>query len=158
MAAFLRALQDSAFSAWVVGSDSILAYPMILTMHTVGLAIVVGAAVAIDFRMLGIGSNIPLAEMKRVFPVLWAGFCINLVSGVMLLVAEAADKATDTVFLVKLSLIALGVIVTMRLRRLVFSGATPAMTVPPRARRLAASSLAFWTGAIVAGRLMAYLK
>jgi hypothetical protein len=156
--AFLHALQDSAFSAWVVGSDSIWAYPMILTLHTIGLAIVVGAAVVIDFRLLGIGPSIPLEEMKRVFPILWVGFFINLVSGLTLLVSEAADKATDTVFLIKLSLIALGVIVTMRIRRLVFSGAAPPTLVPRRARGLAMSSLAFWGGAIIAGRLMAYLK
>jgi hypothetical protein len=158
MSAFLHALQDSAFSAWVVGSDSIWAYPMILTMHTVGLGIVVGAAVVIDFRLLGIGPNIPLEEMKRVFPFFWAGFLINLASGLMLLVSEAVDKATQPVFLVKLSLVAVGVIVTARIRRLVFSGAAPATLVPPRARRLAVSSLLFWGGAIIAGRLMAYLK
>jgi hypothetical protein len=157
MAAFLQALQDSAFSAWVVGSDSIWAYPMILTLHTVGLAIVVGAAVVIDFRLLGIGAAIPLDELKRVFPILWTGFFINLASGLMLLVAEATDKATQPVFLIKLSLIAIGLIVTVRLRRLVFGGGAPAAAVPPRARGLAISSLAFWAGAIVAGRLMAYL-
>ena len=54
MAAWLHTLQNSAFSAWVVGSDSIWAYPMILTMHTVGLGIVVGAAVIVDLRLLGV--------------------------------------------------------------------------------------------------------
>jgi hypothetical protein len=158
MSPFLHALQDSAFSAWVVGSDSIWVYPMILTMHTVGLGIVVGAAIVIDFRLLGIASNVPLDEIKRVFPIFWAGFLINLASGLMLLVSEAVDKATQPVFLLKLSLIALGVIVTLRIRRLVFSAAVPATLVPPRARALAMSSLAFWGAAIIAGRLMAYLK
>jgi hypothetical protein len=158
MAAFLHALQNSAFSAWVVGSDSIWAYPMILTMHTVGLGIVVGAAIVIDFRLLGIGPGIPLDQMEHVFPIFWVGFTINLVSGVMLFVSEAADKAAQPVFLLKLSLIALGVIVTARIRRLVFRGGAPATLVPPRARTLAMGSLVFWGGAIVAGRLMAYLK
>src|SRR4051794_37440998 len=100
MAAFFHALQDSAFSAWVVGSDSIWAYPMILTMHTVGLGIVVGAAVVIDLRLLGVGPGIPLEEVGRVFPLFWTGFLINLISGVMLFVSEAADKATQPVFMV----------------------------------------------------------
>jgi hypothetical protein len=158
MHAWLDALQNSAFSAWVVGSDSIWAYPMILTMHTVGLGIVVGAAVVLDFRLLGIGPGIPLDEMKRVFPIFWVGFTINLVSGVMLFVSEAADKAAQPVFLLKLTLIVFGVIVTARIRRLVFGRGDPATLVPPAARRLAMSSLVFWAGAIVAGRLMAYLK
>ena len=44
----LRALQDSAFSMWVVGSDTIWSFPTVLTLHTVGLAILVGAATIID--------------------------------------------------------------------------------------------------------------
>ncbi len=158
MAPLLHALQDSAFSAWVVGSDSIWAYPMILTMHTIGLGIVVGAAVVIDFRLLGVGPGIPLEEVRRVFPIFWLGFSINLVSGLMLFVSEAADKATQPVFLVKLLLVILGVIVTARIRRLVFGDGSPGALVPPAARTLAMLSMALWAGAIVTGRLMAYLK
>jgi len=158
MPALLHALQDSAFSAWVVGSDSIWAYPMILTMHTVGLGIVVGAAVVIDFRLLGVGPGIPLEEVRHVFPIFWLGFTINLVSGLMLFVSEAADKATQPVFLVKLLLVILGVIVTARIRRLVFGDGSPGALVPSAARPLAVMSIGLWAGAIVAGRLMAYLK
>ena len=158
MAPLLHALQDSAFSAWVVGSDSIWAYPMILTMHTIGLGIVVGAAVVIDFRLLGVGPGIPLEEVRRVFPIFWLGFSINLVSGLMLFVSEAADKATQPVFLVKLLLVILGATVTARIRRLVFGGGSPGALVPSAARPLAMMSIALWAGAIVTGRLMAYLK
>lgn len=157
MGLFLHALQNSAFSAWVVGSESLWAYPMILTMHTVGLGIVVGAAVIVDLRLLGVGPAIPLEELKRVFPIFWVGFFINLVSGVMLFVSEAEDKATQPVFLLKLILIAIGVVVTTRIRRVLFgAGATPILASV--ARNLAVGSLVAWGGAIVAGRLMAYLK
>ena len=154
MHAWLEALQNSAFSAWVVGSDSIWAYPMILTMHTVGLGIVVGSAAVLDLRLLGIGPGIPLAEMRRVLPLFWVGFFINLVSGLMLFASEAADKAAQPVFILKLALVAVGVVVTSRLRNVAFEDAVP----PLRARSLAKVSLFVWAGAIVAGRLMAYLK
>ena len=95
MGPFLHALQNSAFSAWVVGSDTIWAYPMILTMHTVGLGIVVGAAVIIDLRLLGVGPGIPLEEVNRVFPIFWMGFFINLVSGVMLFVSGKLGTKPD---------------------------------------------------------------
>src|SRR5678816_3293838 len=133
MTPFLHALQNSAFSAWVVGSDTIWAYPMILTMHTVGLGIVVGAAVIVDLRLLGVGPAIPLEEVKRVFPIFWLGFFINLVSGLMLFASEAADKAAQPVFLVKLLLVAIGVVVTSRLSNVAFASAVP----PLRARSLA---------------------
>jgi hypothetical protein len=158
MAAWLHTLQNSAFSAWVVGSDSIWAYPMILTMHTVGLGIVVGAAVIVDLRLLGVGPGVPLDEVKRLFPIFWVGFFINLVSGVMLFVSEAADKATQPVFLLKLSLIAIGVAVTVRIRRRLFGGGGASILAASGVRTLAIGSLFVWAGAIVAGRLMAYLK
>jgi hypothetical protein len=154
MHAWLESLQNSAFSQWVVGSDSIWAYPMILTMHTVGLGIVVGAAAIIDLRLLGVGPGIPVAEMRRVFPLFWLGFFINLVSGVMLFVSEAADKAAQPVFLLKLLLVGIGVVITARLRNAVFQ----TDSTPLSAQTLAKVSLFVWAGAIVAGRLMAYLK
>jgi hypothetical protein len=158
MGPFLHALQNSAFSAWVVGSESIWAFPMILTMHTVGLGIVVGAAVIVDLRLLGVGPAIPLEEVKRVFPIFWVGFFINLVSGLMLFVSEAEDKATQPVFLIKLLLIAIGVVVTARMRRRLFGVGSPPMRAASSGRTLAITSLVVWGGAIVAGRLMAYLK
>jgi hypothetical protein len=158
MPAFFHTLQDSAFSAWVVGSDSIWAYPMILTMHTVGLGVVVGSAIVIDLRLLGVGPAIPIAEIRRVFPMFWLGFLINLVSGVMLFVSEAADKATQPVFLIKLLLVISGVIVTSRIRRVAFGRDWVPTSASARVRTLAMASLALWTGAIVTGRLMAYFK
>jgi len=154
MHAWLDSLQNSTFSQWVVGSDSIWAYPMILTMHTVGLGIVVGSAAILDLRLLGIGPGIPLSEMRRVLPLFWLGFFINLVSGLVLFVSEAADKAAQPVFLVKLLLVAIGVVVTSRITNVAFDVAAP----PARVRGLAKVSLFVWAGAIVAGRLMAYLK
>jgi len=154
MHAWLESLQNSGFSQWVVGSDSIWAYPMILTLHTVGLGIVVGSAAVLDLRLLGIGPGIPLQEMRRVLPLFWVGFCINLVSGLMLFASEAADKAAQPVFLVKLLLVAAGVVVTARLKNVAFDVGIP----PAHVRTLAKVSLFVWAGAIVAGRLMAYLK
>jgi hypothetical protein len=81
MHAWLEALQNSAFSAWVVGSDSIWAYPMILTMHTVGLGVVVGSAAVVDLRLLGVGPNIPLAPLRRLFPAMWIGAMVATVTG-----------------------------------------------------------------------------
>jgi len=151
----LQRLQDSAFCMWVVGSDSLWSYPTILTLHTVGLAIIVGAAFVIDLRMLGVGADVPLPLMRTVFRFFWAGFIINLASGVILFAVDAVHKATQPVFFVKLALICAAIVVTARIRRRGFApgDATPPTTIRP----LAIASLTLWAGAIVAGRLMAYL-
>ena len=45
---FFRSLQDSAFTDWFLGSDSIWTYPMVLTLHTVGMAMLVGASIVVS--------------------------------------------------------------------------------------------------------------
>ena len=94
----LQRLQDSAFSMWVVGSDSLWSYPTILTLHTVGLAIIVGSAFVIDLRVLGIGRDVPVQQMRKVFGFFWTGFAVNLASGLVLFAVDAVHKAGQPVF------------------------------------------------------------
>jgi hypothetical protein len=153
----LRALQDSAFPMWVVGSDSLWAYPTVLTLHTVGLAIIVGAAFVIDLRTLGVGPDVPLPQMRTTVRLFWAGFAVNLASGLVLFATAAVDKARQPVFYVKLTLIAVAIVVTSRLAGRLRATADGALTAATLPRSMAVVSMVLWTGAIVAGRLMAYL-
>lgn len=149
-------MQDSAFTDWFLGSDSIWAYPTVLTLHTVGMAMLVGASVVIALRLLQVGAGIPLRRFLPLYRVIWVGFAINLVSGLVLFVTEAADRVVDPVFYIKLASIAAALWVgAIAKRRMVTADET--FTASSR-RGLAAASLGLWTVAIVAGRLMAYLK
>jgi hypothetical protein len=151
-----RSLQDSEFTNWFLGSDSIWTYPLVLTLHTVGLAILVGASVVIHLRMLGVGSAIPIARFRVLYRFLWAGFAINLTTGLILFVTQAADRVVDPVFGLKLASIALALWCGMMARRRTIDRARATGPGRSGARGLAASGLAFWTIAIVSGRLMAY--
>jgi hypothetical protein len=151
--ALFQQLQDSAFSMWVLGADTVWAYPTVLTLHTVGLAILVGAAAVIDLRVFGVGAGVPLDVIARLYRYVWLGFLINLASGLVLFIAEAADRATQTIFLVKLALIAGAFGLALTLRRRIRAGDAASL----RARAIAGLSLACWIAAIAAGRLMAYL-
>lgn len=156
--AFFRSLQNSAFTEWFLGSDSIWTYPTVLTLHTVGMAILVGASFVIHLRVLQVAAAIPLRRLLPLYRFIWIGFAVNLLSGLILFVTEAADRVVDPVFYVKMVSIAaalyLGVIVK---RRAIESPGAPDVT-SGSSRSMAAASLALWTIAIVAGRLMAYLK
>ena len=59
---FFQRLQNSAFTDWFLGSPSIWAYPTVLTLHTVGMAILVGASFVINLRVLQVSDNY-LAEL-----------------------------------------------------------------------------------------------
>ena len=149
----LRQLQDSAFSMWVLGADTIWSYPTVLTLHTVGLAILVGAALVIDLRLLGVGEEVPLSTIARLYRYVWIGFLVNLASGIILFIVEAADRATQWVFFIKLAFIAVAFTLALVLKRYIVAGESHA----PRVRPMAAISLGCWVAAIAAGRLMAYV-
>jgi hypothetical protein len=155
---FFHRLQDSAFTEWFLGSPSIWAYPTVLTLHTVGMAILVGASFVINLRVLQVSGLIPLHRLQPLYRFIWIGFAINLASGVVLFVTEAADRIVDPVFYIKMSSIAVALVmaVVVRRRALAPAGAPQVASVPNRS--LAAASLSMWTIAIVAGRLMAYVK
>lgn len=153
----LKALEDSGFSTWLKGSPSIWAYPTVLTLHTVGLGVLVGANWVLDLRLLGVARSIPLAALAKLFRVMWIGFWINAVSGVLLFAADATTKGTTWLFMLKLAFVAVGVIVIVLTRRSVYGQGIETPRVNTSAKLLAATSLIVWIAAIAAGRYMAYL-
>lgn len=158
MEEFLLRLQESDFGVWVSSAPTLLAYPTILMMHTVGLAMIVGPAWVLDMRLLGFGARLPIESLRKSFGIMWVGFIINASTGVALFISEADDKGMKWIFWAKMASIVLALIVTSRLRGVVFGGPKSPDVAPPQARSLAISSLALWFAAITAGRLMAYIK
>ena len=119
---------------------------------------VAGISAAVDLRILGFASAMPLRPMERFFPFMWFGFWINAVSGLVLLAASATTKAVSGVFWIKLALIALAVIDLQLIRNKVFRDPlVDKKPVPKEGRVLAFASILLWAGAITAGRLMAYI-
>jgi hypothetical protein len=147
-------LEATALATWARQSPSIWAYPTVLTLHTVGLGVVVGASAVIDLRLLGFAPRIRLGALSSLFPVMLWAFLVNAATGVVLFMADATRKSGQTVFYVKLALIGLALWNTWSVRRAVIDDRDDA---PGRYRILALLSLLLWAGAITAGRLMAYL-
>jgi hypothetical protein len=157
---FLAWVESTTLSQWIVGSPSMFAFPGILVLHAIGMGFAVGVSAALDLRILGVAPRIPLTEMRRFLPFLWAGFWLNAVSGVLLLIGYPTKALTNPVFYLKLTLIAVAMTLLVRISRSVFNTeavpATPDRALPPRLRTLAISSLVCWASAITAGRLLAY--
>ena len=154
---FLSTIEHSAFFTWVREDSSIWAYPGIRFMHTVGLAIVVGLSTMINLRVLGFARTLPMAPLERYFPIIWAGFWINAMSGTILLAADLSARLTNPAFGVMMVLIALAVVNLVLMRSAVFRDPSLSASVSRRGKRLAAVSLLLWFGALTAGRLMALL-
>ena len=104
---FLIWLELDAFSTWMREDPSMFAFPSILlACHTVGMGLSAGINGALALRILGAAPGVPIAEMKRYFPVMWFGFWLNVVSGVVLLIAYPTKALTNPVFYLKLALVA----------------------------------------------------
>jgi len=154
---FLQTIEDTGFSTWLRESESPFAFYFILLFHTFGLALLVGANVVVDLRLLGIARGIPLAPLQRLFRIMWIGFAINAVTGVFLVIAYPTKSLTNWDFYLKLAVIGLAVWVMQRLKAVVFEDTSLSEAdMMARGAALAKWSLILWFGAITAGRLLAY--
>ena len=156
MTEVLASLQASGFSTWLRESESIWALPTVLTVHTIGLGVLVGSAFAFDLRVLGMARSIPLAPLTTLFPVMWAGFWLSLATGSSLFAAYATTRGSSPVFYAKLVFVCLGVSTVVLIKRSVFDAPSDVPAAVP-VRLLALLSLGSWTAAITSGRLLAYL-
>lgn len=150
-------LETSSFSTWLRESPSVMVFPLVLILHTVGLAFLVGAHVAIDARVLGLAQGVPLLSLRRYYLTMWAGFWVNACSGVLLLVAYPTKALTNPLFYGKLAMIGVALYLATMIRRYMMLGTVAAGVRAPRQLKvLAAASLALWVVSIFAGRFLAY--
>jgi hypothetical protein len=132
-----------------------------LSLHAVGLAIVVGIFVMRDLRLLGCFSGISYASIDGLKKLAWTGFAINAVSGCFLFSSQATTFIHSTPFLLKISMIFLAAvcaaIIQNRMRDEASVWDSSGTGAPGSVKAIAAVSLALWAGAIISGRLVAYL-
>ena len=132
------------------------AFPGILTLHTIGMAFLVGATAAFSLRVLGFAPRVPTAEMLKFVPVVWFGFIVNLVSGVLLLLSYPTKALTNPVFYLKLLCIALALVAVRALSRRI-AGLRARIAAGWSADRvLAGLTLGLWAVSVTSGRFLAY--
>ena len=157
MTDWLLWLEQSALPTWVRESGSVWGYPTVLTLHTLGLGVLVGASAVVDLRVFGFARQFQVASLPSLTPAIFAGLAVNTLTGLLLFAADASTKAAQPVFYLKLGCIALALVATVRLLRLVRQAPDDGELGRAGARRWAGASLGLWAAAITAGRLMAYL-
>jgi len=153
-----EAIENSAYAVWVRESPSIFAYTTILSLHAIGLAIIVGIHTLIALRLLGFVQEIPLAPLRKLFPWMYLGFAINLFSGSSLLAANLTNDLGNWLFICKLVFIALAMINLELTRMWVFDRPVIAAPgeLPKHSRAVAIAALVLWGLAMIAGRFTAY--
>ena len=156
---FFDWLEHSSFSMWIKESSSLWPYDIFcLSAHAIGMAILVGFSVAIALRVLGFAPRLPVAPMGQFFPVIYAGFWINAISGTGLFITYPMKAMTNPIFFLKIAGVVLALLCVRRMKREVFDNPLSAATTPaPKSGRMAAAALlVVWVVTITAGRLLAY--
>jgi hypothetical protein len=154
---FLEWLQGTWVGVLV--AESLWGYPLLETIHTVGMAMMIGSLGLINLRVLGYKPDLPLLDTRALLPLAWLGFTLNAISGTLLFTSDAVYFWGKYTFRIKMVLIILGGINAALLGQRVFREAVAgAPAAPPAAgtQWIAFLSLVFWFGAVIAGRLIAY--
>jgi hypothetical protein len=162
-------LEQTEFSTWLRESD--WGYPVLLCVHAVGMGIVVGISWMYAARILGYAKQFPLAGFDRLFTLAWLGFVMNVASGVLLFIGEPRRLFVTPAFWVKMILIVFAGVSLWALAKALY-GATDQFgadglpgpdgaladgaVVTTNAKIAAIFSIAFWLGAITAGRIIGY--
>lgn len=141
--------------------SSIWLYPLVNTGHVVGIALLFGAIVPLDLRLIGCWQSVTLAHLARILiPMAIVGLLLAMSTGSLLFATRPLDYVAEPLFGIKMALLCAAVSNALLLRRSpqwwqllrVETGAAPR-----RALRIAGiASIVLWLGVITAGRLIGY--
>lgn len=153
-------IAQSAVAAFV--RESMWAYPLLETVHVIGLALVFGPILLFDLRVLGWNKDLAVSRLhKALLPWVWTGFALNAASGVLLFVSDAAEFAANTSLRFKMALLVIAAFNALYFQARLAPGVSAwdrDAKAPATARASAALSIALWLAIITAGRMIAYIK
>lgn len=136
---------------------STIVYPLLSALHILGIALLVGAILALDARIAGLWR--PAAwriAVDDLAPVAGLGLAATLITGALLFATRPFYYLADPAMLVKLALIAVALVNLALFHRLLRRTAPSLPRAPGRLRALAVSSASLWVGTLMAGRWIAF--
>ena len=152
------------FFQWCEGSlagatirGSLWLFPVIESFHLLALALIGGAILLVDLRLLGLGlRGQPVAQLARgVERWLAGGLAVMITSGALLFTSEAIKCYYNPAFWTKMEFLLPALIFTFTIRRRV-AFAEEGRVWPLWNRVVAISSLALWTGVGAGGRWIGF--
>jgi len=149
---------------WVGSSvrESLWLFPAIETVHLLGMAALVGTITVFDLRLLGwmMRQERVSALARRLLPWTWAGFALQVATGVMLFLSEAAKVYTNPAFRLKMLLIVFAGLHALFFHRFVYRNVATwdaGNVLPLGARVSGFVSILLWLGIVAAGRFIGFV-
>jgi hypothetical protein len=156
------------FCEWLAATPGSIAlhesryvFLIVLTVHVLTLCLLVGTAVIVDLRLLGLTlQRVAASEvLRRLLPWTAAGFLVMIASGALLFYAAPVLRYQNLFFRLKMATLVLIVANAWIFHRTVHRRVKDwdRDPVPPRGARLAGGvSLALWAIMITLGRMIPY--
>ena len=154
---FVTWLNETSWSTAIRESD--ITFPMIETVHLLGLVFSVGIIMWVDLRLLGLAMrHEPVSDVvEPLEPWAIGGFSIMFVSGLLLLYSEPLKCYTTLAFRLKVIMLILAALNVLYFKKSVYKSVSEwDQNVPWRAKMVGVASLILWFGIIIAGRWTAY--
>lgn len=148
-------LEASAIGEAVRGS--LWLFPVVEACHLVGLAVIGGAILIVDFRLLGLAlRSHPVSRLARdMQPWIIGSLVVMILSGIPLFLSEAIKCYYSFAFWTKMTALLGAVIFTFTLRRVV-AGAPDGRYSLAWNRVVAATSIALWSTVGWGGRWIGF--
>jgi len=151
-------LEGSQFS--ILLRSELWGWPLALTIHVLGTAVVVGLVLIIGLRLLGLFELIPFSSLNRLFPVFWVAVIVQFVSGFFLWMTKATRYVADIAFELKTVLVVIGIVVTYSFYNTIKQEAAiwdSKGAISSRTVTSVALIIVVWCAVLIAGRLTGYL-
>jgi hypothetical protein len=132
--------------------------PAIQSLHIVSVAVIMGAAGAINLNILGVVARdqAPAAVIRRLSPFIWIALAVLLVTGGMFVLNRPARYLLNWSFQMKVALILLSCAITFAYQWSARRDPTGFLRPRPAVKAMAAAALVIWVGVTFGGRWMAY--
>lgn len=156
---FCQWLNETRIAIAVRESD--FAFPIIETVHVLGITLMAGTIAMMDLRLLGvISKKARVSDVARlILPLTWIGFGLMFVSGSLLFAAEALKSYDNPAFRLKMLLLLIAGANPLIFHSTIYRSVDEwdqAVVTPVRARAAAIASLTLWSLIIMSGRAIAY--
>ena len=136
-------------------------FPLMETLHFIGITIMFGALLVVDFRILGLIRFVNMKASMAFIPVAIFGFAINLLTGIAFLNADPFRYFPNLAFQWKMGLIVIAGVNALWFwfgEHTELSRLADGEDAPFRAKVIAAISVAVWVLVIIGGRMIPYAE
>ena len=136
--------------AWIASHPWL--YPLLESLHVVGIAMLFGGLVVFELRVWGVAAALDARALaKLALPVSLAGFCLAAATGLTMFISQPAELLANRVFVIKMALLMLA-----GLNAASFHARGGPAALDGVARTQTLVSLGLWVAVIICGRWIAY--